>query len=1227
MVNSNYVSTRFKHNSIVFLLFFAVAFLALSEPAYAQLGETKVIASDGAADDVFGWSVSISGDYAVVGAWEDDNDNGSESGSAYVYMRSGTTWSQQAKLLSSDGAASDNFGISVAISGDIVVVGAWTSDVDAVETGSAYVFNRTGTSWAQEAKLAASDGAAFDEFGFSVSISDGYTIVAAPSDDDDGSASGSAYLFKLNTAPVITSSATASGTEDVAFSYTATATDAENDALTFTFSALSSWLSASGAVVTGTPTEGVTSGSFRVVVSDGSLTNTLDVSITVAAVNDAPVITSSATATGTEDVAFSYTVTATDAEGATITFAFSSLSSWLSASGAVVTGTPTEGVTSGSFRVVVSDGSLTNTLDVSIAIDPINDTFLTELKITPSDGVSGDGFGGSISISGNYAIIGSPFADDNGSFSGSAYVFKRTGTSWAQQAKLLPSDGAAGDEFGISVAISGDYVVVGADGDADNGSSSGSAYLFKRTGTGWAQQAKLLPSDGASGHKFGGSVSISGDYAVVSSVFDDDNGSFSGSAYVFKRSDIAWAQQAKLLASDGASGDEFGRSVSISGDYVLVGTAGDDDNGSGSGSVYTFMRSNTTWTQQNKLLASDGAASDLFGGSVSISGDYAVVGARRDDDNGSSSGSAYVFKLSGTTWVEEAKLLPTAGATEDNFGNSVSISGDFVIIGLNLDEEGTKVGSAYLFERDGTTWTQKDKLLATDGAAHDLYGLSVSISGDLIAIGAIWDNDNGSNSGSVYMYNGILPPSPPVITSSDSATATEDTYFSYIATATDPNGDTPTFSFSSLSIWLTAAGDSVIGTPTEGVTSGSFRIIASDGTLKDTLDVTITIEAVNDAPIVAGIPSITLDEDSTFSFDLDSFVSDSDNDTTEILWTVEILQPGGSAPITKSLEKNSFKDHSSNNKYVTGKTIIGKSSSVKLSIGKELLISKSLNSNKTNLKGSKKNKGNGSRSVIYLVSDGGSVADSIMIEIDSVTHVATITPNADYFAFNIPVLFIATDPDGLSGSDTINITVTPVNDAPMFVDFPDSVVIVLGEVDTLILSEYAFDIDDPDSVLIWSTFDCIGADSIACVTMSADTAFIQTIGNLSGTQELTFLVTDTSGAADTVSVIIDVRAPIGIVNEGLIPMEYSLSNNYPNPFNPSTTISYGLPQQSDLSLIIYNIMGQEIMRWDEQNSQAGFYQKIWNGRNKFGVPVVSGVYFYRIIAGDFVQTKKMVLLK
>ncbi|MCH7498230.1 MAG: hypothetical protein IH971_10315, partial [Candidatus Marinimicrobia bacterium] len=181
---------------------------------------------------------------------------------------------------------------------------------------------------------------------------------------------------------------------------------------------------------------------------------------------------------------------------------------------------------------------------------------ISEFKILPADGAASDKFGESVSISGDYAVVGSFGA-------GSAYVFKRNSTSWTQEAKLLASDGFQGDYFGITVSISGDYAIVGAWGDDDNGSFSGSAYLFKRTGTSWAQEAKLLPSDGAAGDQFGFSVSISGDYAVVGAPFDDDNGTESGSAYVFKRTGTSWAQEAKLLPSDGAAGDWFG-AVSIS---------------------------------------------------------------------------------------------------------------------------------------------------------------------------------------------------------------------------------------------------------------------------------------------------------------------------------------------------------------------------------------------------------------------------------------------------------------------------------------------------------------------------------------------------------------------------------------------------------------------------------------------------------------------------------------
>ena len=217
--------------------------------------------------------------------------------------------------------------------------------------------------------------------------------------------------------------------------------------------------------------------------------------------------------------------------------------------------------------------------------------------------------------------------------------------SQTEVAKLTASDAAAFDFFGESVSISGDTALVGAPLDDDAGSDSGSASVFVRSGTTWTQQAKLTAGDAAALDQFGESVSISGDTAVVGAFGDDDAGVNSGSAYVFVRSGTTWTQQAKLTASDAAAGDQFGRSVSISGDTALVGAVGDDDAGSDSGSAYVFVRSGTTWTQQSKLTAGDAAAFDFFGFSVSISGDTVLVGAQGDDDAGTASGSAYIFEL------------------------------------------------------------------------------------------------------------------------------------------------------------------------------------------------------------------------------------------------------------------------------------------------------------------------------------------------------------------------------------------------------------------------------------------------------------------------------------------------------------------------------------------------------------------------------------------------------
>ena len=380
-------------------------------------------------------------------------------------------------------------------------------------------------------------------------------------------------------------------------------------------------------------------------------------------------------------------------------------------------------------------------------------------KLLADDGAANDFFGISVAVSGPTAIVGANLDNDNGSASGSAYLFDISDpANPTQSAKLLPDDGAAGDFFGISVAISGATAIVGAQRNDDNGGDSGSAYLFDTT-TG-RQIAKLLANDGAAGDRFGRSVAISGATVIVGALGDDDNGPNSGSAYLFDT--ITGRQIAKLLANDGAAGDLFGRSVAISGATAIVGASYDDDNGSQSGSAYLF--DTTTGRQIAKLLANDGAAGDFFGRSVAISGTTAVVGAYLDDDNGTSSGSAYLFNT--TKGVQMAKLLPGDGAAFDEFGRSVAISGATAIVGTHEDDDnGLNSGSAYLF--DTTTGRQLVKLLPNDGAADDHFGWSVAISGATAIVGAYWDDDNGTNSGSAYLFDAAAPGNCPWDVNSD----------------------------------------------------------------------------------------------------------------------------------------------------------------------------------------------------------------------------------------------------------------------------------------------------------------------------------------------------------------------------------------------------------------------------------------------------------------------------
>ncbi len=385
-------------------------------------------------------------------------------------------------------------------------------------------------------------------------------------------------------------------------------------------------------------------------------------------------------------------------------------------------------------------------------------------KLTASDAAGIDQFGTSVAVSGDSAVIGAPF--DNDPRSGSAYLFEKVADAWTQTTKLLAADGAWMAQFGVSVAISGDTAVIGANDDDARRGVSGSAYVFEKVAGVWTQVAKLTASDRALGDRFGTSVAVSGDTVVIGAHRDDDNGTDSGSAYVFAKVAGVWTQTVKLAAEEGATGDSFGRSVAVSGDTVVIGANGDDDLGYGSGSAYVFERFGGVWTQTGRIAAADGAGGDSFGGSVAVSGNTVVIGASGDDDRG----SAYVFEKVGGAWTQTAKLT-AADRGRDSFGKSVAISGNTAVIGAYRDDDGCSLGitpcdsgSAYVFKKLAGVWTQTAKLTASDGARFDYFGRSVALSGDTAVTGAHRDDDAcpgdlNCDSGSAYVF----ALSPPVV--------------------------------------------------------------------------------------------------------------------------------------------------------------------------------------------------------------------------------------------------------------------------------------------------------------------------------------------------------------------------------------------------------------------------------------------------------------------------------
>ena len=549
------------------------------------------------------------------------------------------------------------------------------------------------------------------------------------------------------------------------------------------------------------PTSALTSGdqafvseNNRIYVSNGSgwynvallnATPTLSISpsgaVTLATDGSTPtIITLIATDSDNADASLIYTV---ESDGSFANIATLSQDSSVFTITPLAEGSATPGSSTLTFKVSdgISFGSGTTQFSLTFGPDW---TSATESIITASDAQVLDYFGYSVSINSDatYVII-SAYQEDGGAGdpagnAGAAYVFSRSGSTWSQQAILRASDAQASDAFGYDVAISGDgsYAIVTAytedGGAADPLSNAGAAYVFSRSGSTWTQQAKITASDAQASDIFGNSVSINSDGSyVIVGAYGEDGGagdpiSNAGAAYVFTRSGSTWTQQAKIQSSDAEQNDYFGWDASISGDgtYAIVGAHYEGTLGSQDGAAYVFSRSGSTWTQQQKIQSSDIQGGDNFGGSVSINSDatYAIVGAKSEDGGGgdplSNAGAAYVFSRSGSTWSQQAKLVPDDLQFIDNFGQSVAISGDgnTAIVGsTKYTAEISNAGAVYIFTRSGSTWTQQAKITASDAAASDQFGWSVSINSDATyaAVGARWAYVGAAEkAGVAYIY-------------------------------------------------------------------------------------------------------------------------------------------------------------------------------------------------------------------------------------------------------------------------------------------------------------------------------------------------------------------------------------------------------------------------------------------------------------------------------------------
>ncbi|MBN1348101.1 T9SS type A sorting domain-containing protein [candidate division KSB1 bacterium] len=792
-------------------------------------------------------------------------------------------------------------------------------------------------------------------------------------------------------------------------------------------------------------------------------------------------------------------------------------------------------------------------------VNPFNLIYAqNETKITASDAGDNDRFGYSVSRCGDYIVVGAYNDSDNGDESGSAYIFKRNGTTWIEEIKLFADDGDQYDYFGFSVAICGNYAMIGAPGN----NRMGAVYIFKRDGTSWNQKLKLTgPSFGT---EFGESVSCDDNTLVIGARDDDINGEYSGSVYIYKLNGSIWNLEARLSPSDAAAYQFFGMYVCIKGDYVVACSIYPS-------SAYIFKRTGIAWTEEAKL----GPGFDIC--SLSLNDKYVVFG---------SSGAALVFKHDGSSWIQDAKL--TASDSTLGFGDAVSLWDDQIAVSApygkwNEDFMGSSgPGSVYLFDRDQTGWQETAKILPSDSKSGNLFGQSVHLKENYLVVGAPIDTNNGIRSGAVYVYD--VAYSPFIVNVSD-IPHDQGGYVTLKWKASSLDKDVASLPF--YSIWRALpAGMSARAsaaspkTITENFTGPAYRFASQNTgyvwewlanqpahrmpyygyTAKTLYDSMSTTDATHYFMVSAHTndPNIFYDSNVDSGYSVDNLpplppaglVASVINDAVALNWN-ESLEPDLRFYI---IYRNATPyDTTSQTQFVDADVEIGQTYSYKLT-------AVDIHENESEF----------SEEALSGPVPVELMSFTASVKFNTVTlnwQTATETAN---FGFSIERR--TSNKNGINNNELWEkigfVKGCGTTNTSRFYHYKDT--IPPDQFSNAISYQYRLKQIDLDGAFTYSHI---------------------------------------------INVILE------------MPQECQLLQNYPNPFNSNTLIHYHLPAPSAVELTVCNVAGQIIRTLVRQQKSAGYHRIQWDGSDDRGMNVPSGLYFYRLKIKGFELSQKMLLLR